>query len=147
MPAPYISPRDAHALRESIAPGPPRSFAVGIVRHERAETQVSGAIIAAVRRALPEGWAVAWAMTGGGCSAWEVYRPADAHPDIPQPYLMLTGNDDATESSADLSRGALVGLYLDDGGEWHAHREAPGQPAAVAAAVVELLALAHAEED
>jgi hypothetical protein len=149
MPA-NISHRDAYALRESIAPGPPRSFAVGIVRHERAETQVSGAIIAAVRRALPEGWACTWAMTGGGCSAWEVYRPANGESGAGDggPYLMLTGAADHTESSGDLSHGAVVGLYLDDdGGEWHAHREAPGQPAAVAAAVAELLTLAHTEED
>jgi hypothetical protein len=142
--------RELGALRDSIAPGPPRGFAVGIARHERAEAQVSGAIIAAVRRALPEGWAVAWAMTGGGCSAWEVYRPANGESGAGDggPYLMLTGAADHTESSADLSRGAVVGLYLDDdGGEWHAHREAPGQPAAVAAAVAELLTLAHTEED
>ena len=127
-------------LAESIAPRGPRTFAVGIARHERAETQASGAILAAIRRVLPPDHEISWGMTGGGCSAWiigQIYPVTDA------PYLMLTGDDgpSGTDSTGDLSRGVLIGTYLDDedDGTRVPYISAPGQPGAVAAAVARAL--------
>lgn len=92
-----------------------RSWSENMCSHEESERQGAAAFLSLLHRHLPRGWDYSWAMTGGGCSAWEVFRPGDPRGTVEQsenaPWIWITGSGRG-ESSGDLSDGAMVGAYL-----------------------------------